>query len=127
MAGLSPKKRGPPPVIPDTFMNAIATHSQVCQVGDGESKSMQIKRLIDASILGMQYEDRFKVDSVWKKLKTHQHPEVLQAAPKMTVEDARAQFSTYNNLNQWFDDVQSTWLQLKWWWMRSNWTKMVSC
>jgi len=46
------------------------------------------------------------VDSVWKKLKTH-HPEALQAAPKMTVEDARAQWTTYSNQNQWFDDVKS--------------------
>jgi hypothetical protein len=66
MAGLSPKKRGPPPVISDTFMKAIAMHSQVCQVGNGELKSKQIQRLIGASILGTQYEDQFKVDSVWK-------------------------------------------------------------
>ncbi len=46
------------------------------------------------------------MDSVWKKLKTH-HPEALQAAPKMTVEDARAQWTTYSNQNQWFDDVTS--------------------
>jgi hypothetical protein len=66
MAGPSPKKRGPQPVIPDTFMKAITTHSQVCQVGNGELKSKQIQRLIGASILGTQYKDRFKVDSVWK-------------------------------------------------------------
>jgi hypothetical protein len=51
-----------------------------------------------------------KIDSRWtpfgKKLKTH-HPEALQAAPRMTVEDARAQWTMYNNLNQWFDDVKS--------------------
>ena len=51
MARKSPKKRGPPPVIPDVFMKAIATHSQVCQVGNGELKSKHIQRLIGASML----------------------------------------------------------------------------
>ena len=44
-------------------------------------------------------------ESVWKKLKTR-YPEALQAAPKMSVEDARTQWTTYDNLKQWFDDVK---------------------
>ncbi len=32
--------------------------------------------------------------------------DALQAATKIAVEDARAQWTTYDNLNQWFDDVK---------------------
>jgi hypothetical protein len=35
-----------------------------------------------------------------------QVPESLQAATKIAVEDTRAQWTTHNNLNQWFDDVK---------------------
>ena len=79
MIGQSPNKRGPPSVIPDALVSTIATHSQVCQVGDGELSGTHMQHLIGASLLGTQYENRFKVESVWKKLKTH-HPEALQAA-----------------------------------------------
>ena len=30
----------------------------------------------------------------------------MQAAPKIAVKDAWAQWTTHNNLNQWFDDVK---------------------
>ena len=33
-------------------------------------------------------------------------PTALQAANKISVEDARAQWTTYDNLDQWFDDVK---------------------
>jgi hypothetical protein len=33
LAGKSPKKRGPPPVIPTALLNVLAKHAEVCQVG----------------------------------------------------------------------------------------------
>lgn len=105
LAGTSPKKRGPAPKIPMVLLEVAATHSQVCQAGDGELKGKDIKRLIGASMVGTKYEGAFKVDSVWRKLRTT-FPEKLQAAKKTSVEDARAQWTTFDNLNQWFDDVK---------------------
>lgn len=105
LAGTSPKKRGPAPKIPMVLLEVAATHSQVCQAGDGELKSKDMKRLIGASIVGTAYEGAFKVESVWRKLRTT-FPEKLQAAKKISVEDARAQWTTFDNLNQWFDDVK---------------------
>ena len=48
LAGQSPKKRGGPvPKIPDAFLNGLASqHVQVCQVGDGELRATQMKRVI---------------------------------------------------------------------------------
>jgi hypothetical protein len=83
----------------------VATHAEVCQVGDGELKGKDLKRLIGASIVGTPHADLYKPESVWRKVR-NEFPESLQAATKIAVEDARAQWTTYDNLNQWFDDVK---------------------
>ncbi len=44
------------------------------------------------------------METVWKKLRTV--PESLHAAIKMSLEDARVQWTTHNNLAQWFDDAK---------------------
>ena len=106
LAGQSPKKRGPPPKIPDAFLNGLASHAQVCQVGDGELRAKQMKRVIGASMLGTQYENEFQADTVWRKV-CERHPQAFIAANKMTVEDARAQWTTHDNLDQWFTDVKA--------------------
>ena len=105
LAGTSPKKRGPEPKIPGDFTKMVATHAAVCQVGDGELKGRDFKRLIGASIVGTEHERNFKVNSVWRKV-LKEFPDALQAATKISIEDARAQWTTYDNLNQWFDDVK---------------------
>ena len=105
LAGTSPKKRGPAPSIPGDFLEMVATHGEVCQVGDGELKSRDFKRLIGASIVGTEHESMFTTDSVWRKV-LKVYPEALQAATKISIEDARAQWTTYDNLNQWFDDAK---------------------
>jgi hypothetical protein len=38
LIGVSPMKKGPEPKIPDILLEVVATHAQVCQVGDGELK-----------------------------------------------------------------------------------------
>jgi hypothetical protein len=105
LAGTSPKKKGPRSKIPDKLLEVVATHAEVCQVGDGELKGLDIKRLIGASIVGTPHETAFQVESVWRKVRS-EYPDALQAANKISVEDARAQWTTHDNLNQWFDDVK---------------------
>ena len=83
----------------------MATHAEVCQVGDGELKGRDLKRLIGASIVGTLHEAAFQVESVWRKV-CSKFPAALQAANKISVEDARAQWTTYDNLDQWFDDAK---------------------
>jgi hypothetical protein len=86
-------------------MEMAATHAGVCQVGDGELKGKDLKRLIGASIVGTPHANLYKPESVWRKA-CAEFPDALQAATKIAVEDARAQWTTYDNLNQWFDDAK---------------------
>ena len=104
-AGTSPQKKGPPPKIPASLLEVVVTHAQVCQVGDGELKGRDLKRLIGASIVGTEHEAAFKVETVYRKVR-NEYPHALQAANKISVDDARAQWTTHDNLNQWFDDVK---------------------
>jgi hypothetical protein len=105
LAGTSPKKKGPSPKIPHKFLEVVATHAEVCQVGDGELRGRDLKRLIGDSIAGTQHEASFQEESVWRKVR-QEFPDALQAANKIPIEDARAQWTRHNNLNQWFDDVK---------------------
>jgi hypothetical protein len=65
----SPKKRrGLARKIPMILLEVAATHSQVCQAGDGEFRGKDINGLIGASIKGTEYEGAFKIESVRRKL-----------------------------------------------------------
>jgi hypothetical protein len=52
-----------------------------------------------------KHEARFTVEGIWQKIRKV-FPESLQPATKLTVEDARAQWTTHDNLNQWIDNAK---------------------
>ena len=79
LAGASPKKMGPEPKIPVQFLKVVATHAEVCQVGDGELRGRDLKIKIGASMVGTEHETAFKADSVWRKVR-NKFPEAFQAA-----------------------------------------------
>jgi hypothetical protein len=86
-------KKGPPIKILDALLEVVAVHTEVCQVGEaGELQGRDIKRLIGAAVLGTEFHDKFKVQSVWKKVQ-REFPEKLQATSKLSVDDARAQWT----------------------------------
>ena len=103
--GLSPLTRGPKQKIPDALVEIVAVNTEVCQVGKGELRGRDIKRLIGAAVLGTEFNDKFKIESVWRKVR-REYPDKLQAVGKISVDDARAQWTTYSNLQQWFDDAK---------------------
>jgi hypothetical protein len=73
-------KRGPAKKIPDILLDVVACHTGVSQVGDGgELRGRDIKRIMNAAVIGTKFENKFKVESAWKKL-WKRHPERLQAA-----------------------------------------------
>ncbi len=45
------------------------------------------------------------MESAWRKVR-QELPDALQAANKIPIEDARAQWTTYDNSNQWFDSIK---------------------
>ena len=101
----SPAKKGPQAKIPDVLVEVVATHAQVSQCSEGEMRGREIKRLIGAAILGTPYNEQFTIESVWRKVR-REFPEHLQAASNMSVDDARAQWTTFDNLQQWFNDAK---------------------
>ena len=50
--GLSPRKRGPDPKIPNILLEALAAHVQVRQTSSGELGGKEIKQVICAAIDG---------------------------------------------------------------------------
>jgi hypothetical protein len=104
--GDSPMKRGPAKKIPDILLDVVACHTGVSQVGDGgELRGRDIKRIMKAAVIGTKFENKFKVESAWKKLRKR-HPERLQAAKMVTMDEGRSKWTTVSNLEQWFDDVK---------------------
>jgi hypothetical protein len=104
-AGVSPVKMGPPSKVPTILVELLATHAEVAQVSQGELSGKDVRRLIEASVHGTAFEDQFKTTTVWKKVLL-EYPNSLQAANKISVEDARSQWTTHDNLDNWFDDAK---------------------
>lgn len=88
------------------LLEAVAVHAEVSQVSaDGELRGRDMKRLLGAATLGTKFEGQFTLESAWRKLR-REHPEKLQAAKKLSVDDSRAEWTTHQNLQQWFDDAK---------------------
>jgi len=97
-AGKSPKKKGPCARIPNELEEVCAVHAEVCQVGaSGELRGRDMKRLIGAATLGINFKGQFTGESVWRKVRC-EFPDKLQASNKLSVDDARAQWTTHQNL-----------------------------
>ncbi len=106
LAGTILKKKGPAPkILTRKFLEVVATHAEVCQVCNGKLRGRDLKCFIRASIAAeTQHEGSFQVISVWRKV-CQEFPDALHAANKIPIEDACAKWTTYDILNQWFDNV----------------------
>ncbi len=62
LARTSLEKMGPEPKIPVQFLKVVATHAEVCQVGEGELRGRDLKIKIGASMVGTEHETAFKAD-----------------------------------------------------------------
>ena len=102
--GQSPPKLGAPSKILDVMLQVLLTHIEVSQVSNSKLKGADIKRLINSSMIGSKQEGNFKTTSIWQRVKD-QYPKSCQVGKKVSVEDARAQWTTHENLSQWFDDA----------------------
>jgi hypothetical protein len=70
LAGCSPtKQKGPAPKTQNKFLDLVATHAEVCQVGDGMLKGKDLERLIGASILGTPHANAYKLSQFGKRHK----------------------------------------------------------
>ncbi len=75
-------KKGPAEKIPGVLVDVEVAHARVSQCGDGEMRGQEIKRLGAVIVVTQQDNNRFKIESVWRKMK-REFPEQLQAANKV--------------------------------------------
>ncbi len=66
---MSPLTKGPKQKISDALVEIVAVHTEVCQVGKGELRGRDIKRITGAAVLGTEFNDKFKIESVWRKVR----------------------------------------------------------
>jgi hypothetical protein len=53
--------------------------------------------MLKAAVMGTKFEITLTVEAAWKKLR-NRHPEQVQAATKMTMDEGRSKWTTVNNL-----------------------------
>jgi hypothetical protein len=100
-------KKAPAEKIPGVHVDVEVAHAQVSQCGDGEMREQEIKRLGAVIVVTQQDNNRVKIESVWRKLK-REFPEQLQAANKVTIDDACAhQWMTFYNFQHCFHDAKN--------------------
>jgi hypothetical protein len=106
LVGSSPLKKGYKPRVPDTLLELMRVHISMCQVsGLHEAKSQTIKAMIGAAILGSRFENEFTVEWIYEKLR-HKFPNVIVPSRELDIEDRRASWTTYPNINLWFDGAK---------------------
>jgi hypothetical protein len=80
-----------------------------------------------SSIFKTEHETKFTVEGVWRKVR-RVFSELLQAATNLIVEDTRAQWTTHDTLNQWFDDAkQDLLIKTGMLLIRKFWTRKEQC
>ena len=105
--GESPMKRGPARKLPPEFNGLLHAHVQMKQLeGVAEAKPKQVKALIGASIRETSY-DSMSRDYLYRRFRQQTAPSVAPSKP-MQVEDRRGIWTTYGNLNDWYDGAKAT-------------------
>ncbi len=100
---MSPLKRGPKPSLPPVLLELLQVHVSMCQLsGNGECKPKKLKAIIGAAISNDPFKNILTVDYIYNQLKVR-FPNLVQQSKVMQVEDRRMNWSTFPNLNAWFD------------------------
>ncbi len=106
LVNTSPLKRGPRGGLPLVFLQLLEAHVSMCQLSsNGEVKPKKLKALIGAAINNTELKDKVSPDYVYKKLK-EMFPDSVQESKSMKVEDRRMNWTTYPNLNLWFEGTK---------------------
>ena len=104
--GVSPAKKGPKTKICREFLALVALHVNMEQVGPrGEMDSQQIRATMLAAMIGTEHEKAFNTKYAWTTCQ-QEHADILMPTGVRKAEDIRWMWVTWENLNQWFDDVK---------------------
>ncbi len=109
--GVSPLKKGPKPTLPPKFLDLLSCHISMRQLsGEGECKPKDLKGIIGAAIANTPLEDELSSEYVYKKL-MEKFPNTVRQSKAMKVEDRRSNWTTYPNINLWFDGAKESLLR----------------
>ena len=67
----------------------------------GELRSNEIRSLIKASIQNTPWDVKLNIDHIWKRLRKN-FPNEFCPKTTTTIEDIRANWTTYDNIDKWF-------------------------
>jgi len=106
-------RKGPPSKISKVLIEAIVLHVGMKQVsGTGEAKAKDIMSIISAAVKNTKHQDSVNVKYAYEKIRLIE-AERMQNSSIRGVEDIRCQWTTYEKLNQWFDDAKPVLLKYK--------------
>lgn len=99
----SPLKQGPVPTLPLSLLDLLVCHVAMSQLsGQGDAKPKHVKGIIGAAIENMTYKSNLTTKYIYNKL-CNQFPNTVHKSKSMKNEDSLMNWTTYANLNQWFD------------------------
>lgn len=106
LIGSSPRKKGPAPVLPPQFLDLLDCHVSMTQLqGTEETKPRMLKALIGAALKGTQFESMSE-DYIYTMFR-RKYPETVHPAKAMEMEERRMLWTTFPNLNKWFDGTKA--------------------
>mmetsp|Transcript_12722 Transcript_12722/g.26933 ORF Transcript_12722/g.26933 Transcript_12722/m.26933 type:complete len:164 (+) Transcript_12722:454-945(+) len=96
-------KQGPKADLPPVFLDLLEAHVSMKQLsGDGEIKPKKMRAIIGAAMANTDYKEKLSVTYVYKMLRK-KFPDTVQETKAMQVEDRHMKWTTYPNVNLWFD------------------------
>ena len=111
LIGSSPQKRGPLPKLPKDFNMLLNAHIEMKQLeGVQESKPRHIKALIGAAVRDTD-RDSMSRDYLYRRFRKEMCATVAPTKP-MQMEERRGLWTTYNNLNDWFNGAKKIMIDL---------------
>ena len=106
-------RKGPLSKISRVLIEATVLHVGMKQVsGTGEAKAKDIMAIISAAVKNTKHQDSVNVKYAYEKIRLNE-AERMQNGSVRGVEDIRCQWTTYEKLNQWFDDAKPVLLKYK--------------
>ena len=96
---------------PNFKISKVLIESTILHVGmkqvfrTGEAKSKDIMAIKSASVKNTKYQDSVNVQYTYERIRLSE-AERMQNSSVRGVEDIRCQWTTYEKLNQWFDDAK---------------------
>ena len=110
--GLSPPKRGRPPVLPQEFTAALAVHATMMQVsGEGEASGKKMITIAKALTVGTKWDGKVQPEWIWRKTRMD-NPAIMNPAKTRDGEDHRVDWLTFSNINQWTDAAKKELIDL---------------